>query len=189
MKHDKKARGGAAKDAKANPTSGQSAEQDATAEAQDQAQAISPEVADALNELKSRLTTATEFNEIIHYFFDVVEKLPGFIDLGSSSKNPKLIQILKEIFNRWTKGKMSVLTVNLIEIPEHRFVHGQCFISGYMGVVICFQDIGFGLLAVTPLGRRGPAEFVRFRHVDLPSDPRVPGGVAFVNPPGGANAA
>lgn len=140
------------------------------------------ELAAALKQLKSLLTTATDFGDVLHYFFDVVEKVPGFIDFGVAANDPKLNGILAEVFKRWARGKVSALRAQLIEIPEFRFVHGQCFIGSYLGVVIHFQDIGFGLVAVSTLGKPGPTEFVRFRTAELPPDPRVPGGYAIIKP-------
>ncbi len=134
-------------------------------------------LAQALAELKRLLQEATEFGDIATYFFDRVFEVPEFLDAGAPARDPKVEASLTEIGKRFASGPISVLSIMLIEIPDHSFVHGQCTVGRYMGMVIYFRDIEVGLAVFSPVDMDADTAFVRFRPVDLIKVPGMPRGV------------
>jgi hypothetical protein len=125
-------------------------------------------LADALQELKHRLQTGTDFSEISDYFHDFVCRSRGFLESEIAEDHPKLEAILGQLAQRYAPDAEVVSRAQFLCYPEHHFMHGPCQMGRYLGVVFYFTDIDLGLSSLCRMDGTGNTEFARFRAIDMP---------------------
>lgn len=140
-------------------------------------------VPEALAGLKKILQEATRFSDIGTYFFDQVFDIPEILDGCRPARDEKLEACLTEIGKRFTAvpERLTGMVSRLVELPEHQFIHGQCFAGGFLGLLIYFRDIEVGLVILNNDEPNSNTEYVRFRAVDLLEGPGVPQGRTTVH--------
>lgn len=114
-----------------------------------------------LNLLKEKLQSATDFREVIAYFFDEIDRQPGFMDQGEEIEHPFLTSVVHQIGAQCFPGEVRVLSLLLNRLPEHQFIHGGCLIHGHPGTMLYFEDIQMGLFTLAIAGKE--TKYARFR--------------------------
>ena len=121
-----------------------------------------------LNQLKTVLCEAKEFNLIMHAFYDILDQ-PGFSDCFVEVLSPDLekqiLSVGKAIFRKHTvKLKQSLY----LRIDEYKFQYARAYLEGRPMSAIYFEDIDKGLICVAMEG--GGTQFARITRKMVPKD-------------------
>ena len=117
--------------------------------------------------LKKKMAEATEFSEPFDYFFDEFAEKEEFVDIGKRVSHSKLEQLIQAIGGTLV-GNARFYDFMFIRVPKRQFIHGTCWVNGRLASFMYFEDIQFGMLAITPATRGGDTLFHRFSARDLP---------------------
>lgn len=121
--------------------------------------------------LKNQLETGDDFNKIIQMFFDLSDN-NDFINLGEISKNELLLQILPKILAQVIKDPNPIST-HLIHVKKYNMYHGSFIVSQMAGVIIYFESIQMGMVAINK-HMIGDTSFIRFT-ADVMQEGNFPG--------------
>jgi hypothetical protein len=102
-----------------------------------------------LQELKLKLTQEKDLAKIWLFYMDHFVDYPEFTDLGQPSPNSYLEAVLKRTCQQLLGKTVKISDFFSIFIAEYQFFHGAFQVEGRMGGVIFFEDIRFGLIAVS----------------------------------------
>jgi hypothetical protein len=102
-----------------------------------------------LQELKLKLTQEKDLAKIWLFYMDHFVDYPEFTDLGKPSPNSYLEAVLKRTCQQLFGKTVKISDFLSIFIAEYQFFHGAFQVEGRMGGVIFFEDIRFGLMAVS----------------------------------------
>ncbi len=116
-----------------------------------------------LAKLKEKLVRAKEFQPVMDYFLTEFGENMGFLGLGKPIQSELLqraiVAIGKQIF---PDARALVFDrICLIELPGHQFIHGGFSLNGCQSMLIYFDDVQMGLIAVA-LSMSGEMRFARF---------------------------
>lgn len=114
---------------------------------------------DSIHSLKRDFLCAEDFNELLGRFFSCVEEDPALVTGARTCQALWLQQLLAQVAGSMLLLPELVFCADLVHVPEVGLVHGRCVASGRPGVVIWFEDLRAGLLALV-LGEE--MRFVRF---------------------------
>jgi hypothetical protein len=98
--------------------------------------------------LKDKLVHATQFTDVINYFFDHFGEDPEFIDLGEQTRHAFLESVLAEVGYQMFGSRVAVMDLLLTRVPGRHFIHGGGILNGRVATVLYFEDIAVGLIAV-----------------------------------------
>jgi hypothetical protein len=113
-----------------------------------------------LDTLKEKLRTSKKFSDIINFFFDEIDRQPGFMKLGEVIEHPFLTSVITQVGAQCFSGNVIVTALLLTRLPEQQFIHGGCMINGQPGTMIYFEDIQMGLFTLAIQGKE--TKFARF---------------------------
>jgi hypothetical protein len=100
-------------------------------------------------ELKQKLTQEKDLSEIWSFYMDHFADHAEFTDLGEPTPNDYLAAVLHKTCQQMFGNAITITNFFVIYIAEHQFFHGPFQVGGRIGGVIYFEDIKFGLLAVS----------------------------------------
>lgn len=113
--------------------------------------------------LKHKTTHEKELANVWLYYMDNFIDDRSFLDLGDRTRNDFLEAVLPQICKKMFTPKDRFSDLLIIEIPEHRFLHGSFLIGGRMGSLIYFKEIQTGILAVpNRLSEKAEVNYSRF---------------------------
>src|SRR5260370_93260 len=121
--------------------------------------------------LKDKLAAATNFSDVMVYFFDHFGESPEFMGLGESGRVPFLESVLAEVGKQLYKDSgLTTLAIDfrLVRIPEQNFVHGAVTMGGKPANVIYFEEVHMGLLTVIWSVQPPETKYVRFSGRPMP---------------------
>jgi len=98
--------------------------------------------------LKDKLVHATQFTDVINYFFDHFGEDTEFIDLGEQTRHAFLESVLAEVGYQMFGSRVAVMDLLLTRVPGRYFIHGGGILNGRVATVLYFEDIAVGLIAV-----------------------------------------
>ena len=124
--------------------------------------------------LKDKLIHATNFGDVMNYFFDHFGEDPDFIALGDRAEDAFLQAVFEEVGGQIFGGKVRVTNVLLTRLPEQQFVHGGFLLNGQLGNVFYFEDLQMGLMAVVVSVAPSETRMVRFSGRPVPTPSRQP---------------
>ena len=101
-----------------------------------------------LTVLKDKLVHATQFADVINYFFDHFGEDAEFIGLGDATRHAFLESVLAEVGRQMFGNQVAIMDVLLTRLPEQHFIHGGGVLNGRVATVLYFEDIAVGLVAV-----------------------------------------
>ena len=119
-----------------------------------------------LQTLKEKLRTAKEFHTVLTFFFDEIDRQPGFMKLGEEIEHPFLTSVITQVGAQCFPGNVIVTGLILTRLPEHQFIHGGCMVNGQPGTMIFFEDINMGLFSLAITGKE--TKFARFSAKPFP---------------------
>ncbi len=124
-----------------------------------------------LSTLKEKLVDAEDFGDPWDFFFDHFGEDPEFFECGERTESSLLKAVLTRIGQELFGDDATTTEPTLVELQEHHFIHGSCFIQGRLTVVIFFSDIDMGLLSVLdPTKGDHYTALVRFSSYQMESD-------------------
>jgi hypothetical protein len=124
-----------------------------------------------LANLKDKLANATNFSDVMVYFFDHFGEDSEFMALGEAGHVPFLETILAEVGKQLFKDSgLTSLAIDyrLVHLPKQNFVHGAVTMGGRPGNVIYFEDIHVGLLTVIWTMKPPETKYIRFSGRQMP---------------------
>ena len=104
--------------------------------------------------LKDKLVHASQFTDVINYFFDHFGENAEFIGLGEATRHPFLEGVLAEVGRQMFGNNVAIMDMLLTRLPEQHFIHGGGTLNGRVATVLYFEDIAVGLAAVASPGSK-----------------------------------
>jgi hypothetical protein len=101
-----------------------------------------------LTVLKDKLVHATQFTDVINYFFDHFGEDAEFISLGEATRHVFLESVLAEVGRQMFGNQVAIMDLLLTRLPERHFIHGGGTLNGRVVTVFYFEDVAVGLVAV-----------------------------------------
>jgi hypothetical protein len=98
--------------------------------------------------LKDKLVHATQFTDVVNYFFDHFGEDPEFIGLGEATRHPFLESVLAEVGRQMFGNQVAIMDMMLTRLPDRHFIHGGGVLNGRVATVLYFEDIAVGLVVV-----------------------------------------
>ncbi len=117
-----------------------------------------------LEELKAKLSIATDLVEVMDFFFSIVEQ-PGFMNQGEKVADPRLVGIIEMVGKAVFHQEVRLQHFLPIRIESAKFTHGAGLLNGQPMNVIYFDEIEKGLVAVLKGGSR--TQLIRITKKDL----------------------
>jgi hypothetical protein len=120
-----------------------------------------------LIKLKNQLVTATDFAPVMNYFMTEFGNESSFMRKGKHVRDERIEAAIKVVAKAVFPQADAIVIANirLVEIAEHQFTHGGCFINGHFTSLFYFSDVQMGLMAmVRSLG--GQTQLIRFSGKD-----------------------
>jgi hypothetical protein len=118
--------------------------------------------------LKEKLVSASQFNEVMNYFFDHFGDHAEFIALGERASHDLLENILEAVAEQLFGKPVPITHLFLTRLAEHQFIHGGAQLGGKLATVLYFEDICKGLMAVAWSSKTSETKFIRFTGMPLP---------------------
>jgi hypothetical protein len=118
--------------------------------------------------LKEKLVNASEFSDVMHYFFDHFGEDEEFMALGEGGRTPFLESVLTEVAKQLFQIGVVRIDMRLIHLPEQKFVHGMVTMNDKPANVFYFDDIHVGLMAVIWSLEPPETKYVRFTGRQMP---------------------
>lgn len=116
--------------------------------------------------LKMKLVTATQFQEVFHYFLDLVED-PALHSASEITRHEALEETLVlnigQIFKTSDVVKERVF---LERIAKYQFLYGSAVLNRQQLMTFYFEDIDSGMIALAPRTPLDQPMFVRFACID-----------------------
>ncbi len=103
-----------------------------------------------LDELEKMVINHDNFSETFTFFMDHLGEDKEFTSDGKLKKHTKvkvaLTESAKRVFDNTQDNQ--VTNLQLIYEKNHNFYHGACFINGLVCMVIYFDSISYGIIAM-----------------------------------------
>jgi hypothetical protein len=115
-----------------------------------------------LQELKQKLLYEEKLTVVWSFFTDHFADHDEFVALGEHTRHPFVEAVLAQLGQQLFADKGTVRNLILTRVPEQHFLHGGFGMAGRVGGVIYFEDVGVGLLAVSPLPPSIDVNYARF---------------------------
>jgi hypothetical protein len=124
-------------------------------------------LAEKIHHLKSLLVQATDFDQPMGYFLDVLALDRAFRDKGRPLKDEavrtRFLAVLealqRQLMPGWT-GRGQILSS--VWLKDFEFAHGACMLGERLGVTFYFRDLDMGLSSLASLRPGDQVLFSRF---------------------------
>jgi hypothetical protein len=117
---------------------------------------------DRLKELRKKLVIEKDLSEIWEFYMDHFADHEAFTDLGERAENEFLDAVLKKICAQLFRARAKIDDFLLISIADYDFFHGPFMVEGRIGGIIYFEDVNFGLIAVSESTTSDMVQYSRF---------------------------
>ncbi|NJM49438.1 MAG: hypothetical protein HC860_27350 [Alkalinema sp. RU_4_3] len=117
---------------------------------------------DRLKELRRKLVTGKNFSEIWEFYMDNFADHEAFTDLGERAENEFIDAVLKTLCGQLFGPKARIDDFLLISIADYDFFHGPFMVEGRIGGIIYFEDVNFGMMAVSESPGSDMVKYSRF---------------------------
>lgn len=118
--------------------------------------------AERIGRLREQLAKSEDLSKVMSLFLDQLGSDPSFMERGAPTEDPALVGYVGKIVEELLDPPPSFARLFLLERREHAMKHGLVHCEGWAGVVVFFDDLGQGMLALTDAARRGPTLYCRF---------------------------
>ncbi|MDC0743834.1 hypothetical protein [Polyangium mundeleinium] len=115
--------------------------------------------------VKEKLVHTDDFGGVMDAFFDQLGTDLRFLTNGVRIDERPLVGSLVPMAEQMAGRPLRFKEMKLLRLHEHRLTHGMLYFAGWLGVVLLFEDIGMGVLAMSESDMRGPTLYGRFRFV------------------------
>jgi len=102
-----------------------------------------------LDTLRAKLIDATDFSEVMHYFFDHFAENEEFLQLGRPQHSNLVETIAIEAASAALGKRVTLRNLQLIRLPKEKFYHGACFVGGRIANLFFFEEIMTGMMAIS----------------------------------------
>ncbi|MDI1475453.1 hypothetical protein [Polyangium sp. y55x31] len=113
--------------------------------------------------VKDKLVQADDFGHVMDAFFEQLGTNLRFLTKGVRIDERPLLGALVPLAEQMATRPLHVTEMKLVRLHEHHMMHGMLYFVGWLGVVLLFEDIGMGILALSEADLRGPTLYGRFR--------------------------
>ncbi|MDC3958212.1 hypothetical protein [Polyangium jinanense] len=127
-----------------------------------------------MSEVKDKLVRTDDFGHVMDAFFLQLGTKLRFLTKGVRIDEQPLLGALVPMAEQMARRPLRVLEMKLVRLREHRLSHGMLYFSGWLGVVLLFEDIGMGILAMSESDLRGPTLYGRFKFLATERPARPP---------------
>lgn len=114
-----------------------------------------------LTTLKEKLINATDFSEVMHYFFDHFAENEEFLKLGRPQHSNLVETIALETASAALGERATLRNLQLVRLPKEKFYHGACFANGRIANLFFFEDIMTGMMAISMSAATSEIRFAR----------------------------
>ena len=118
-------------------------------------------------DLKQKLLTATDFADVLTFFFDHVEADPDFLGAGKPVSDPMVEQILGATARQVAGEKARIARLLLIRIADHRFLHGPILVNPNAGNDLYFEDVQMWQMSLV-MSTTGETRMARITAMKMP---------------------
>jgi hypothetical protein len=112
--------------------------------------------------LKERLLPPSDYEKAFHYFLEEFGGDAAFMAAGTPEVMPQFEGVLNQIASKALGKPVKLEGARFNRMAEHRFRHGAAAVAGRAVIMLYFEDVNTGLMAIIP-GPRGAAELARFQ--------------------------
>jgi hypothetical protein len=117
---------------------------------------------DRLKELRKKLVIEKDLSEIWEFYMTHFADHEAFTDLGEQAENEFLEAVLKTLCAQLFGAQAKIDDFLLISIEDYDFFHGPFMVEGRIGGIIYFEDVNFGLMAVSESTTSNMVKYSRF---------------------------
>ncbi|TKC95769.1 hypothetical protein [Polyangium fumosum] len=115
--------------------------------------------------VKEKLVHADDFGGVMDAFFEHLGTDLRFLTNGVRIDERPLVGSLVPMAEQMAGRPLRLKEMKLLRLHEYRLTHGMLYFAGWLGVVLLFEDIGTGVLAMSESDLRGPTLYGRFKFV------------------------
>lgn len=123
------------------------------------------EIRALVSNVKDKLVQSDDFGHVMDAFFEQLGTNLRFLTKGVLIDERPLRGALVSLAEQMATRPLRLMEMKLIRLHEHQMMHGMLYFAGWLGVVLLFEDIGMGILALSEADLRGPTLYGRFRFV------------------------
>jgi hypothetical protein len=116
-----------------------------------------------LPSLQRLLQRSKDLGEVQDYFLTHFAEDEEFMALSQPVKHEFLEAVLKQVAVQMFGPEVIVLDILLLQVPEHRFIHGSSIVEGRCLTLFYFEEVPIGLMAVASLVPGVDTTFVRLK--------------------------
>ncbi|MDI1444049.1 hypothetical protein [Polyangium sp. 6x1] len=116
-----------------------------------------------MSNVKDKLVQADDFGQVMDAFFEQLGTDLHILTKGVRIDEQPLLGALVPMAEQMAARPLHVKEMKLYRLREHRLSHGMLYFAGWLGVVLLFEDIGMGVLAMSQADLQGPTLYGRFR--------------------------
>jgi hypothetical protein len=117
---------------------------------------------DRLKELRKKLVIEKDLSEVWEFYMDHFADHEAFTDLGELAENEFVEAVLKTLCAQLFGAEAQIDDFLLISIADYDFFHGPFMVEGRIGGIIYFEDVNFGLMAVSESTTSNMVKYSRF---------------------------
>jgi hypothetical protein len=121
--------------------------------------------------VKDKLLRGDDFAEVMDAIFEHLGTDLGLLERGERIDEQPLAGALVPMAEQMAGRRLRLMEMKLLQIREHGISHGLLYFVGWLGVVLVFDDIGMGILALGEAEMRGPTVYGRFKFVTMEPPP------------------
>ncbi len=115
-----------------------------------------------LGVLRERLLHPTDYEKAFYYFLEEFGGDATFIGMGLVEEATGLVAVMNQIAAKALGKPARIENARVSRVPKTGFLHGSAALDNRAVIVLYFEDINTGLMAIIP-GNRGGAEMARFK--------------------------
>jgi hypothetical protein len=117
---------------------------------------------DRLKELRRKLVIDKDLSEVWEFYMDHFADHEAFTDLGERADHEFIDAVLKNVCGQLFGARARIDDFLLISIADYDFFHGPFMVEGRIGGIIYFEDVNFGLIAVSESPGSNMVKYSRF---------------------------
>jgi hypothetical protein len=117
---------------------------------------------DRLKELRKKLVIEKELSEVWEFYMEHFADHGAFASFGKLAENKFLDEVLKKLCAQLFGAQAEIGDFLLISIADYDFFHGPFIVEGRIGGIIYFEDVNFGLIAVSESTTSDRVKYSRF---------------------------
>ncbi|MDI3291471.1 hypothetical protein [Polyangium sp. 15x6] len=116
-----------------------------------------------VSNVKDKLVHTDDFGHVMDAFFEQLGTNLDFLTKGVRIDERPLLGALVPMAEQMARRPLRLKEMKLLWLREHRLAHGMLYFAGWLGVVLLFEDIGMGILALSESDLQGPTLYGRFK--------------------------